>query len=209
MKRSAVFSLSGKNSLGFILHNKFLFIMCFLFLIGLSIGTFTYSLGENFKAISSDNFEYFLSCREGKTFWRVFFNTSLSSSVFLLALFFSGTSLFGVVLVPFLNVALGFYFGNLSAFLYSEYAFKGVAFNALLILPFALLFSLCIFFSAKFSFEFSLQLLKLTFPKSNQVNINNFFKAFCSKYLLCFLAIQFCSFISALLSASFLKFFEL
>ena len=149
MKRSTVLNLRQIGITDFLNKNKIFLLMAITFAVGCIAASFIYPENKKLQGIISDYFLNFLSHRIDKKFFNVFISSFLELAFYMLVIFLGGSSMFGVVLIPFIVLIRGLYYGGFSALLYSEFALKGVAFNALVFIPPALIFTLCIFFAAK------------------------------------------------------------
>lgn len=208
MKRSTVFSLRQIGITDFFNKNKTFLLMCLIFIAGCIVSSYIYPENEKLQGIISDNFNNFISHRVGKKFFAVFINSFLEFAFYMLIVFLGGSTMFGVVLIPFVVLIKGLYYGGFSALLYTNFTLKGVAFNALIYIPPTIIFMLCIFFAAKESINFSLKLARISLSNCPSTNISVDFKNYCSKFLL----FLFVSIISALvdagLSTSLIQFFN-
>ena len=208
MKRSTVFSLRQIGISVFLNKNKIFLLMCITFATGCILASFIYPENEKLQRIISDIFTNFLLHRTGKKFFTVFINSFLELAFYLLTVFLGGSSMFGVVLIPFIVLVRGLYYGGFSALLYTEFALKGVAFNALVFIPPALIFTLCIFFAAKESINFSLRLARISLPNCPPANIFAEFKSYSSKYILFLFVSLISALVDAGLSTSLMQFFD-
>ena len=148
--------------------------------------------------------ERFVSLRSGESFLSVALSSFMGSALVLLVIFAAGTSMMGVVLVPFLAVLRGVFYGGVSALLYSEYAVKGIAFNAVLIVPSAFIFVVALLLAARESVRFSLLIAKMSLPGSPSVNLAFDFKNYCGRYLFIALIALASALTDAVLSCSFM-----
>ena len=121
----------------------------------------------------------------------------------LLAVFAAGTSVLGVVLVPIAAAVRCVLYGSVSALLYSQYSVKGIAFNAVLIIPTEIIFAVALLLAARESVRFSLGMAKLTLPSASPVNLSADFRSYCSKYILICLLTLLSAIIDAVMSCSF------
>ena len=123
-------------------------------------------------------------------------------------LFLSGTSLFGVVTVPLTVFGCGVFYGSAVAYLYFEYALKGVAFNAVIFLPSSLVLLLFLVFAARLSLNYSIELARLTMPNAMCGDLFLQFKDFSIKFLLLTLGSISAALLDGLTATSMLRFFE-
>lgn len=208
MKRSAILSLRKIGILEYLNKNKISLLMCFTFVVGCVAASYIYPENEKFKEIISNNFTNYILNREGKSFFKIFLNSFAEHLLFLFLFFLGGSSMFGVVLVPFSVLLKGLYCGGFSALLYSDFALRGVAFNALIFIPPTLVFLLSIFFASKESISFSLKLAHISLRNCPPTNISVEFKNYSVKYILFLFVCVISALIDAGLSTSLLKYFN-
>ena len=161
MRKGKVLSIKNLKFTEFIAKNNILAILMVLITAGITLGIFTESRFEILSRYSVYYVERFIALRSGVSFLSIALNSFMSSALVLLALFAVGTSMLGVILVPFLAILKGIFYGGVSALLYSEYSVKGIAFNAVLIIPAAIVFIISL---TEFSIKNSTSLIH--FPKS-------------------------------------------
>ena len=135
MQKGKVLSLKNFRFAEFVAKNNILTILVVLITAGVTVGIFTESKLQVLSRYSASYIERFIALRSGESFASVALNSFMSSALVLLVLFAAGTSMLGVVLVPILAAVRGVFFGGVSALLYSQYSVKGIAFNAVLIIP--------------------------------------------------------------------------
>lgn len=209
MKRSTVLDLKHLRFLDGFAKNRLLIVLALSFVLGLIIGTVTYSKSELSVTIAEDALTEFIADRAGESFLSIFFSAVFSGLLFMLTLFLSGTSLLGIVLSPLLVALRGFMYSNMAAYLYSSYGVKGIAFHAVIIIPPAVIFSLALLLAARYSISFSSVIARLTLPRSAPASLYEDFRRYCIRYSLLILLIIFSSLIDAVLSKSFISSFEL
>jgi hypothetical protein len=124
------------------------------------------------------------------------------------AVFISGTSVVGTVLSPCVLLWQGFYFGVLATHLYAVYALKGIAFNAILLIPSNAVFALVLIFSSQEAIRFALLLTKNFTPQGVSVSIFENFKIYCKKFSYFLLLTLFSALADGILSTYFIKFFN-
>ncbi len=208
MKTSRVVSLKNLGFLNYIVKNRVIIILCITFVLGITAGVFSYSGSNTAQRLAENTFSFFISNRQGRSFFAVLFTSFLTNAAVLIVCYLCGTSLMGVIAVPLFIALCGFWYGNFSAFLYSGYALKGIAFNAVVLLPPVLIFFICLTFSARESIGFSLLLAKTTLPKSRPINLCIDFKNYCGRYLLLSIIAIVSALADALLTKTLLRFFQ-
>ena len=204
MQKGKVLSLKNFKFMDFVARNNILTIFVVLIAGGIAVGIFTQSKIQLLSEYSADYLERFIALRSGESFVSVALSSFMGSALVLLLLFAAGTSMLGVVLVPLLTAVRGMFFGGVSALLYSQYAVKGIAFNAVLIIPSAFVFVIALLLAARESMRFSVLIAKISLPGSPSVNLAFDFKNYCGRYLFIALIVLASALVDAVLSCSFL-----
>ena len=208
MQRGRVLNFSKYRFLEFLKSNLYLLIG-FLFLsIGAIIGLVIF---DDFKPITNfikEFFEGYISLRQNGSFLKITLLSFLNSALIFMVLFLAGASLFGVVTVPLTLLFCGGFYGSAVAYLYAEFALKGVAFNAVIFLPSSLVFLLFLVFASRFSMFYSVELARLTLPNSIQGDLFLQFKDYSIKFLLLTIGSLSAALIDGLTATSMLRFFE-
>lgn len=206
MKPGGVVSLKKVNFFHLITKNRLMILMLVLFILGFMVSSITFS---NSKAalFSGKLYEIYISDRVNQGFFQVLFSVLFKYVAVCLLLFIFGASIAGVVFAPVLCCSLGLFYGLIASYTYTEFTLKGIAFNAIILMPAALMFILCILLSAKAAFSFSAIILKLTLPKSRPFNISAEFKIYCGKAILFVLLSFIAAITDSAVSVSFLKYF--
>ena len=204
MQKGKVLSLKNFKFMDFAARNNILTVLVVLIAGGVSIGIFTQSKIQLLSEYSADYLERFIALRSGESFVSVAFSSFMGSALVLILLFAAGTSMLGVVLVPLLAALRGVFFGGVSALLYSQYSVKGIAFNAVLIIPSAFVFVIALLLAARESMRFSVLIAKISLPGSPSVNLAFDFKNYCGRYLFIALIALASALTDAVLSCSFL-----
>lgn len=189
--------------------NKTFIMLSLFFIAGITVSVFVFNKNTTFADFSKKIFDNYISIHISSSFLKKFFATFLKYFIVLIIYFLFGTSMLGVAVIPFLTFWQGILYGNISAYLYTVYALKGIAFNAIVLVPPTIVFTVCTFFAAKDSVNFSLLIAKLTFPNSKPASMFVDFRKLCTKYII-YICITVISVIAdILLNALFLKFFKL
>lgn len=208
MKKGTVFSLRQIGLYDFLNQYKLQLLLCVLFVAGFVSAVVIYSKSNNFSDYILSEFSSFISSRENKKFIYTFLYSFVGYFSLIFTVFLSGTSLFGIILVPFIIFSTGLFYGGFSSVLYSDFALKGVAFNAVFLVPVILVLSACLFFSARESLQFSFRIAKICVQNNACINLSTEFKLFCGKYIVSLLLIILLSLIDSALSVSILKLFN-
>ena len=209
MRKGRVFRINAFSFFEFFKKNSFLFTITLFFTIGVFIGVFSLG-GFNYLKNYSDNYiTDYLLLRQNTGFGGIFFKSLLNNLSVLFIFFLLGTSLFGLITVPVCIVFKGLLQGGVISFLYATYGIKGVAFNAIILIPSTVVFVITLLVACRESVRFSLKFASLTLNKTMPFNMAQDFKEYSTKYLLfsggCLLA----AFIDALVSTGLIKHFTL
>lgn len=204
MRKGKVLSIKNFKLTEFVTKNNILAVLVVLIIAGVSVGIFTESRIQVLSNYSTTYVERFIALRSGESFLSVALSSFMSSALVLLVLFAAGTSMLGVILVPFIAALIGLFYGGISALLYSEYSVKGIAFNAVLIVPSAFVFLIALLLAGRESMRFSLLMAKMTLPGSPSVNLAFDFKNYCGRYLFIAFILLASALTDAVLSCSFL-----
>ena len=208
MQRGRVLNFSKYRLLEFLKANIYLLI-CFLFLtLGVIFGLIIF---DDFKIVTSfleQFFKDYITVRETGNFLKITLLSFLKSLLIFMLLFMCGNSLFGVVTVPLAILGCGAFYGSAVAYLYFEFALKGVAFNAVIFLPSSIVLLLFLVFAARLSFGYSIGLARLTMPNSMHGDLFLQFKDYSIKFLLLSLGGISAALIDGLTATSMLRFFE-
>lgn len=193
----------------FIRKNNVLMILTLFFIGGFCFGIYFCSNKDSFLEFSKDYINDFLNNRTGHSFISILFSSFFSSMLFVALCFISGSSMLGIILVPFICSAKGLLLGTVAANLYFSNSLNGIAFYAVMILPSAVISVIAIILASKESISFSLLLARLTFPSTSPKNLSFDFKNYCVKYLsisaICFVS----ALLDTILSINFLKSFNI
>lgn len=184
MQVGKVINLKSFNKvLVFLKENNILIILIAFFVFGFCFGIFSIEKFPDFESYFSDYLDSYIELRSKSDFLKIAFNSFLVSFTYLIFSFISGCSVLGAALLPFAIFISGLSNGAMMSALYAEYALKGVAINAVMILPPTVIFVAALILSAKESFAFSFALAKLTLPRTSPANLFYAFKIYCSRYL--------------------------
>ncbi|MEE1245428.1 MAG: hypothetical protein UHM16_07165 [Acutalibacteraceae bacterium] len=209
MQRGKVLNLSRLRFTEVLFKNKLLIISIAVFLAGIIFGIISVGKYKNLTDFSAGFITDFMDLRNTERFSKILLSSFFRSIAVLIVFAVFGTSMFGVVTVPFLLSVIGVIFGNITAYLYSEFALKGIAFNAVIFLPSVIVFLIVLLLASKEAVNFSLKISSLTFSKSGLYNLTLEFKKFLISFLLFISAALVSSIIDAVISCSFIKYFQL
>ena len=183
MRKGVILNFKKLRILNYVNLNKIYILLCVLFIGGIAIGSIIYSKNESIAKFSQNFFEDYLSLHNNKTWISTLVISFLKYLLVLLLYFLSGTSMLGIAVVPFLTLWQGIFYGSVSSYLYAAYTLKGIAFNAIILVPQSIIFIICSFFAARASIDYSLIMVRLTLPKSKPANIYNDFRKYCGKFI--------------------------
>lgn len=208
MRRGIIVNLKRFKVLDYVNLNKFFIFLCVIFIAGITIGSTVLSknslLADNTKAFFKD----YISVHTTNSFFKKFLTCSSRYFIILILYFLSGTSMIGVAITPFITAWQGILFASVSSYLYITHGLSGIAFNAIILIPPSVVFTICCFFAARYSIDFSLSVAKMTLPRSKPASLYLNFKMYCIKYLI-FIGISFvCAILEIILNLFFLKFFN-
>lgn len=207
MRKSTVLSLNKFSFFKNLSEHKRTFLLIFLLIFGILTGVLLFLKNPATATYAKALFNSFIERRADESFIKILLNSSTSFLLSCLLLFVLGSSMMGVVLLPFLVTTFGLYYGLLSSYICAEYSLKGIAFNSVILIPVILLFFGVTVMSAGNSLDFSLQIAKLTLYKNSTFNLYFSFKAYCVKFSIACILYVFVALVDAILSSCFLDFF--
>ena len=193
----------------FLRRNNVLIVLVVFFLFGLGFGIFSFKGFSDFKAAAQTYLESFVDLRTDSGFLKITVNSFLVSLTYIVLCFIAGSSALGIVVLPFVVALRGAVYGALMALLYSEYALKGIAFNAVMVLPAAAIFTAALILAARESVGFSLRVARLTLPRTSPSNLYYDFKNYCGRYLVICLLVLVSALADGLISRYFSDSFSL
>ena len=189
-------------------NGKFI-LFVFTFALGFLVGVLGYEDISFAKNVFNFLTEYFCKARVNATFLNIAINSLLNFLLLLVITFSSGTTMMGLIFIPCSVLSSGFIFGVLGAGLYSTFSYRGVAFFAVLIIPWAVFLVIAIILSAIEAFDFSLLLTRVIGLKEKCEDISARFRLYCIKYALLCIFIAVAAVIDGFLSHNFFASFNL
>lgn len=206
MQLGRVVNLKGYSKiLSFIKENNILIILLFFFFFGFGFGIFSLNHFDGYITYSQTRLNDFISLRSCEDFFKIFFGSFLNNFSYIILLFIFGTCIFGVAALPFVVFSNGLAYGSMIALLYSQYALKGIAYNAVAVLPPAALFVAVLILAAREAINFSLKTASLTFPRTAPKNLCCDFKYYFILFLKFTIAVLFSALLDAFISCNFLS----
>ncbi|MEG1886791.1 MAG: hypothetical protein RR177_01580 [Oscillospiraceae bacterium] len=189
--------------------NKCLIFLSFVYLFSIFFGSLIVSnANDTVSAFVERLFNEYIAKRKDVSFIILVFNSIVAILPYMVALFIFGSSIVGPIMSPIIIFARGLGQGLIMGFLYSEFALKGIAFGALLIIPPAIITALVFIICARESFSFSLLFIKSISSKAGSVNFSMDFKLYVFRYLFLIVIFIISAILDAILSTAFLRFFE-
>ena len=209
MHKGTVLNLKKFNSgINFVRKNWCVLILTVAFIIGIFIGTYGITKYDILIRFTEKLTENFIIIRCTDKFFSIFLNAFITNFIFLLLIFVFGTSVTGITLVPIIVGIKGFSLGSIISVVYSQYALKGIAFNALIIIPPSVVTIIFIILFAKNAINLSLQIINITLPDSKPKNLSFGFKQYFNSFLLVLIPIIFTSILDAWLSVNFISYLD-
>ncbi len=208
MRNSAIFNLNRNKFFDFFAKNKFVIFTLISYVLGIVLGVLWLKSSSAVSTIAAADFSAYVQLRSSATFLKILYNAFLSFLPICLIVFLCGTSVVGIILIPILVCYCGFDYGVFTGYLYSNYLLQGVAFNSLILIPCTLISVLGYLLLSRESFYFSLQLLRITMPNAKNPNIYSGFKGYCKKFVVFLLVFVGASLLDAVLTFSFIKYFN-
>lgn len=209
MQKGGIFNLRRLSFFEVISKNRLLILLSTLFLIGVVAGSISVGRSNELTVLAEKAFRSLYLKRANGSFASIFFAAFCCYAVYTVAACAVGTSMLGTVLAPVLVLWRGFLLGMQTALLYSQYALKGVAFNAIILIPPAVFSVIALIFGAKAAIAMSVMIAKLTFPGNTSVNLFYEFRSYCLKFTLLLIPTFISALADAALSNFFIGFFDL
>ena len=208
MRKGIIVNLKRFKVFDYVTLNKIFLVLCALFIAGIVVGSAVFTKNNWLSDKAEALFNHYINTHTDTTFLKKLCVCSASYILILFLYFLSGTSMLGVAVTPFITVWQGILFGAVSSYLYKSHGLSGIAFNAIILIPPAVIFTVCCFFAARYAIGFSLMTARLTLPRSKPASLYINFKNYCVKYLI-FIGISLiCTTIEIILNLLFLKFFN-
>lgn len=208
MRKGIIVNLKQFKLLNYVTLNKIFLVLCLFFITGVALGSTVLLKNSWLSQNIKDYFNNYITTHSDNAFFKKLYICLFRYLLVLMLYFLSGTSMLGVVITPFITLWQGIMFGGMAGYIYSTHGLVGIAFNAVILIPPMVVFTVCCFFAARFSADFSLLIAKLTLPKSKPASLYINFKNYCIKYLIFILVAFICTILEILLNLLFLKFFN-
>lgn len=209
MRKTKIVNLRSFNLISYLSKNRLTFFLSLMFITGVALGTLLYAKSSGVQILAGRIFAAYFSCKTGSSFILSVLKWFLVLFAVTALFFISGASMMGIVTIPLCLSAVGFAIGNFSAYVYSLYSIRGVAYNAVIFIPSVLIFIIALIVICKYTLAFSYTIVKLTYNKTTAKNLSADFKVYCGKYLILTVVSLASAVLDATLNNLFLKFFEL
>ena len=166
--------------------------------------------GDNqmFSDLGKATYEIYRKQHFDLEFFSVFSNTFVFNLLVMCICFTVGTSMLGVILAPLLSFLYGGLFGSLASYLCVTYQLKGIAFNAVVLIPGYIISTVAMLFAAREAVLFSYSVSSLTFIGSSHNDLPIKFKGYCLKFVIMILAAIISALVDAAFSGSLIKIFD-
>lgn len=207
MRRTAIVNLNTSRFIKDLKQHYLTIVFAAFFIFGIAFGSAAVGKNEIINTLSADNFLVYLKVRINQPVYKIFLQAMLNALIVPLCIFLGGTSLVGVALCPAIVLLNGYTYGALAGYLYSEFSLKGIAFNALMLIPSTLIGAVTVIVCGKLAFNFSLILVKSSIPKGQSVNLYNAFQYYCKRFCVALLLIALSAAVDAIMSVAFINFF--
>ena len=209
MQKGTVLNLKHLNtSILFFKKNWCMLTLTLFFILGLLFGSFLFSENKDFLEFTQAISKSYLKVRFEQEFLSVLKSSILINLIFLLLIFILGSSVTGVTFVPLIFSINGIYFGSIAAYIFSQYALKGIAFNAIVLIPPTVITVIFLLLGGRQSMYFSLSLTKITLPQTAPKNLSYAFKSYCIYYIFLIIPIIISALLDAWLSKRLLPYFN-
>lgn len=192
----------------YLVRNWKFFFMTVLFLLGMLVGALLIRSGSTADNLSFI-FDSFVGKRGESSFFQTFLLSFSSALLLLMADFFLGTSLIGVIGTPVVPLFRGLGLGASIGYLYAFYSWKGLAFSLVLILPHALISSFALVLASKDAFHMSQTFFSCALADGSADKIYPTLKRYLVRFIVYFFMICAASLLDALMSALFARFIVL
>lgn len=209
MQKGRVLSLRRFGIAEFLNKNMFLISILSFLVLGMVLGVFLFDNISTLNEYSAEYLAEYIEQRTNVAFLKMLLDSFVDALAVLFIFFILGASLFGVITVPLAITLKGFLQGAVTAYIYSHYGLKGIAFNAVIFIPSSIIFLIVLLLAGRESIKFSLKITSLTLPKTMPLNLTFDFKKYSTKYLLYVFLSFLSAFIDSVLSVGLMKYFSL
>ena len=208
MKKGRVLSLKKTGLFKIANKDKTKIFLFFLLIVGIVFGVFLFSDKHNIGVFIGKFANFYIKSHSYKELLRILLSSFFLFLMIDLVFLVSSISLSGAITIPVFILFLGYAFGNLLSYNYSTYSLKGLAFNAVLIIPVFVSYLIVLVNTAKFSFTFALMLSSTIINNDKPIKVSVEFVTLIKRYLALLLFTILISLVDALLSFYLIKMFE-
>ncbi len=208
LKKCKIIELNKHNFFNSIKENYAFIILSVCLILGIVIGIIFCSESTNIFNAAKYIFKNGFLLYSKSTFLNCFLKVLFVCSVILAVLFAFGSSIFGIVIIPILLNLFGIVYGGIYSYVYGAYSLKGLAFNAIILLPTTVFIIIIIILAAKEAFCLSLSVVNLTVKNTLTNNLFFSFKTFCFKNLIFILLLSLSSLLNNVITSAFLDLFN-
>ncbi len=184
----------------FIGDNKEWMILSIVLIVGSLFGICKFSDSDFLLEFSEWFFKDYYDLRTKSAFFQILLKSFLNLSLPIVVALIISTTPVGIVLLPGLVFFFGYFSGSLTAYLYSEYALKGIAFNAVMIFPVIFPFIVVLLAAAVWGLKFSSYCFSGLILQNNSPDFSNPFKQLITRYLILISVLILISLIDSVLS---------
>lgn len=206
MKRTKTIKL-GVN-VKILLENSGFITLAITFIVAFLLGCVFVFKNSNVQDFISSEFKTFFDIRNMGSFGTKFINSTLLVLPCALLSFVCGMSVVGFAISPILLVYKAFIFGSYTGYIYEIYELEGIIFNALILIPSAVVSIFALILSVRESVNFSVNLSRFCVMGKKSNNLFFDFKSYCYKHLVILFLVIFAIILDLGCSALFIKFFK-
>ena len=174
-----------------------------VFILGFALGILFFSSDSRIGKIVELLFRNYIKVHHSKTFFVGFIKLLSAYLVVDIIVYIFSVSLTGIIFIPFFILVFGYMISCILSCSYIIYEFKGIAYNATILIPPLIFYIICLFSTCKVSFGFSLSLSKISLKKGSTAHTYNDFSFLCKKFILLLIVSNVSAFADIFLSTAF------
>lgn len=203
--------MSQNNFGSWLAEQQTVIILITLFLAGIISGSM-YTANEKGKLLTEllELFKNSQLIRADSSFLELFFHSIISNLLFFVPVFIFGTCALGAPVVFGISFLKGLGLGVLTSFIYQSYRLQGLGYNAVILIPGAVLASSALIYACKEGFNMSVSMFRNLFQPSNKKTSNKVtFKLYCMRFGILFIFVILASITDVVTNQLFGSFFPL
>lgn len=185
-------NMMSQNSFGnWLIEQQTVIILIALLLAGIISGSLytANDKGKFLTELSELIKSSYLACSDS-SFLELFFHSIISNSLFFAPVFIFGTCALGAPVVFGISFLKGLGLGVLTSFIYQNYHLQGLGYNAVILIPGAVLASSALIYACKEGLNMSISVFRNLFlPSQKRKEKNITFKLYCMRFGVLFLFI--------------------